>query len=69
MYIRRNETGEFRGLWEQARKASEEVATWPAWKRGRLECEPSAAGQTNADTASAGDKPENQSGGDGSLSA
>ncbi|MBN1607237.1 MAG: hypothetical protein JW940_11435 [Polyangiaceae bacterium] len=69
MYIRRNETGEFRGLWEQARRASEEVAKWPAWKRGQLECAPSTEGQSDAGTASIGDSSQNQSGGEGSLSA
>ena len=34
--ITKNASPEFRGLWEECRKASEAVAKWPEWKRGEL---------------------------------
>jgi len=56
MNIRRNDSGEFRNLWDEARNASRSVAEWPAWKRGEIESASSRSGDSRStETRSQGD--------------
>lgn len=63
MSIRKNDSNEFRGLWDEARTASRLVAEWPAWKRGDIACAPSTTADTDAGIVTAGQDSESESGG------